>query len=290
MVSVLLLTFNAGEAINSLLTSIKNQTVKCELVVIDSSSTDGTHEAAVSHGARVIPIDRSVFNHGKTRNYGVQNSCGDTIVFITQDALLCNEYCIENLIKPLEDKTVAATHGRQIPKVNAKPTERFARLFNYPEKPAIRGLEHVPELGIKTFFFSNVFSAIRRHEFEMVGGFPENLIMFEDMIFAAKLMLKGYKIAYAPEAIVIHSHDYSWTEQFRRYFQAGISFKKNLWFMKYARSENEGIKFLTEEVKYLWKNNYYIWIIYAMIEAFFKYSGYKLGLNYNWMPYLRKKY
>ncbi len=81
-------------------------------------------------------------------------------------------------------------------------------------------------MGIKTFFFSNVFSAIRRKEFEEIGGFPENVIMFEDMLFAAKLIERGYKIAYVPEAKVIHSHDYSLVQQFRRYYQAGVSFKE----------------------------------------------------------------
>ncbi len=284
MVSVILPTLNAGEAINSLLTSIKNQTIKCELVIIDSSSSDGTPEVAESYGAKVISIDRTVFNHGGTRNCGVQNSRGDIVVFITQDAFLCNEYCIENLVKPLEEQEIAASYGRQIPRGDAKPTEQFARLFNYPEKPVTKGLEQVPELGIKTFFFSNVFSAIRRKEFEELGGFPDDVVMFEDMIYAAKLIRNGYRIAYVPEAKVIHSHNYSLAEQFKRYFYAGVSFKKQPRFLEYAKADQEGVRFLRRQVRYLLKKGTYCWMFYALFEALCKYCGYHLGLHYDKIP------
>ena len=281
MVSVILPTINAGETIGKLLSTIKNQTVNCELIVIDSSSSDGTPEAAGSYGAKVISIERTAFNHGGTRNYAIQHAQGDIIVFFTQDALPYDEYCIERLIKPLERADVAASYGRQIPRGDAKPTERFARIFNYPERPLIRGLERVPELGIKTFFFSNVFSAIRRREFERFGMFPDNIIMFEDMIYAAKLMVNGYRIAYVPEAKVMHSHDYSLAEQFRRYRCAGASFKKQPWFLQYARSGKEGRSYFRQQLKYLMQAKEYPWIAYALCEAVCKYCGYHLGLHYD---------
>ena len=202
---------------------------------------------------KLISIEKKDFNHGATRNIAALHAEGDIIIFMTQDALPLDEFCIENLIKPLEVDSIAAVYGRQIPREDAIPTEKFARLYNYPEEPIIKGREQVEEMGIKTFFFSNVFSAIRRKEFEEIGGFPENVIMFEDMLFAAKLIERGYRIAYVPEAKVIHSHDYSLVQQFRRYYQAGVSFQRNPWFMRYAGSNKEGITFLKEEIKFLFK-------------------------------------
>lgn len=284
MVSAILPTFNAGKTINELLSSIKNQTVKCELVVIDSSSSDGTPETAESYGAKIISIEKTAFNHGGARNCAIRKAQGDTIVFFTQDALPCDERCIERLIKPLEQEDVSASYGRQIPKSDAKPTEHFARLFNYPERPAIRGLSEVRELGIKTFFFSNVFSAIRRREFEKLGMFPDNIVMFEDMLYAAKLIINGFRIAYVPEAKVMHSHNYSLAEQFERYRYAGISFKKQPWFLQYARSGKEGRTYIRQQVKYLLQEKKYPWILYALCEAICKYSGYHLGLHYDRFP------
>ncbi|OPY80923.1 MAG: N-glycosyltransferase [Syntrophorhabdus sp. PtaU1.Bin058] len=281
MVSVILPTINAGEVIGKLLSAVNNQTVKCELIVIDSSSSDGTPEIAGSYSAKVISIEKTAFNHGGARNYAVRHSQGEIIVFLTQDALLCDEYCIERLIKPLEQADVAASYGRQIPREDAKPTEHFARIFNYPEMPLIKGLEQVPEMGIKTFFFSNVFSAIRKKEFEKLGGFPDNIIMFEDMIYAAKLVVNGFRIAYVPEAKVMHSHNYSLAGQFRRYYYAGISFKKQPWFLKYARSNREGMNYFRQQMRYLLKERRYPWVLYALCETFCKYCGYHLGLHCN---------
>lgn len=284
MVSVILPTYNAGEAIHGFFSAIKGQTVKCELVVVDSSSTDGTPEAARSYGARVISIEKALFNHGGARNLAIRQSHGDVVVFFTQDALPHDEHCIEKLLEPLTQDNVAASYGRQIPREDAKPTEQFARRFNYPERSAVKGLENVPEMGIKTFFFSNVFSAIRRQEFEKLGMFPENIVMFEDMIYAARLITNGYRIAYVPEAKVIHSHNYSLAEQFKRYRCAGVSFKKQPWFLQYAKSGKEGRAYLRQLLRYLLREKRYPWILYALCEAICKYSGYHLGLHCEKVP------
>jgi rhamnosyltransferase len=289
MVSVIIPTLDAGLRLEMLLFALQKQSVPIEIVIIDSSSTDNTGIIAKDHNVKLISIEKKDFNHGATRNKAALHAKGDIIIFMTQDALPLDQSCIENLIKPLEVDSIAAVYGRQIPREGSIPTEKFARLYNYPEVPIIKGKEQIEEMGIKTFFFSNVFSAIRRKEFEEIGGFPENVLMFEDMLFAAKLIEQGYKIAYVPEAKVIHSHDYSLMQQFRRYYQAGVSFQRNPWFMRYAGSNKEGITFLREEIKFLFKQKKYLWVLYAIFEAISKYAGYKLGLNNNKFPHFSKK-
>ena len=108
--------------------------------------------------------------------------------------------------------------------------------------------------------------------------------MNEDMVLAAKLILRGYKIAYVPEAKVIHSHTYTWIQQFKRYFDIGVSLRDTPWILEHVKADKEGAKFLNEEIRYLFKNREYRWIPYASGEAISKYSGYKLGLNYTIIP------
>jgi rhamnosyltransferase len=287
MISVIIPTYNVNEkTISELIASIRLQTVASEIIIIDSGpqSKKNVDVGPLLGVEKMIAIKKNEFNHGRTRNLAAWATSGDVLVFLTQDALLFNESCIEDLIKPLNEPGVAASYGRQIPGEEANPTEKFARLYNYPEEAIIKGREQIPAMSIKTFFFSNVFSAIRRKEFEEIGGFPENVLMFEDMLFAAKLIERGYRIAYVPEAMVLHSHDYSLLQQFRRYYQAGVSFQRNPWFTRYARSNKEGITFLKEEIKFLFKQKAYLWVFYAMLEAICKYTGYKLGLNNNKFP------
>lgn len=284
MITVIIPTRNAEGHIRKLLDSLKRQSVPSETIVIDSSSSDSTVSIAESLGAKTKIIVRGLFGHGRTRNLGVRLAAGGIIVFLTQDALPADKHFLENLIKPLEAPEIAAAYGRHIPKADAKPTEKFSRFFNYPDAPLIKDNNAFSRLGIKTFFFSNVCSAIRRKEFEELGGFFENLIMNEDMLFAGRLIKSGYKIAYVPEARVIHSHNYSLGQQFRRYFDIGVFLRENLEMLNYADPNNVGSRFLKEEFRYLMKNGYYRWCPYLAGEAVSKFIGYKLGRHYNALP------
>jgi rhamnosyltransferase len=289
-ISVIIPTLNAEEQIHGLLISLKNQSVPCEIILIDSSSSDLTVRTADSLGAKSIIIRREDFDHGRTRNLGASHAAGDIMVFLTQDALPEDRHVLENLIRPLEDPTIAASYGRQVPRPGAKPTEKFARLFNYPEIPCIKNKEDIPSLGIKAFFFSNVCSAIRKKDFEEIGGFTERLIMNEDMLLACRLILKGYKIAYVPEARVIHSHNYTLSHQFKRYFDIGVFLKKNLQPLEDVKTGNAGAGFLKEEIKYFLRNRAYTCFPYILVETAAKYLGYQFGLYHANIPNsLRKR-
>jgi len=279
MVSVIIPTLNAEIYIDDLLSSLKGQSVKCEIIIVDSSSLDKTASIAASGNAKTVTVRQEDFNHGKARNIGVQEATGDIVVFLTQDALPFDKRCLENLLKPLESSGIVASYGRQMPRSDASPVECFARLFNYDDKPMIKGRGELSNLGIKTFFFSNACSAIKTKEFKELGGFPENIVMFEDLIFAAKAILKGYKIAYVPEAKVFHSHNFSLMQQFHRYLDAGISLRNNAWIFEHATANREGLTFLREEIKYLSANHYFRWIPYAIAESVFKFAGFWFGLH-----------
>jgi glycosyltransferase involved in cell wall biosynthesis len=57
-----------------------------EVLVIDSGSTDGSVEIARAADVRVIEISAADFNHGRTRNLGAEETTGEFICFLTQDA------------------------------------------------------------------------------------------------------------------------------------------------------------------------------------------------------------
>jgi rhamnosyltransferase len=87
-ISVIIPTLNAEEQIHGLLISLKNQSVPCEIILIDSSSSDLTVRTADSLGAKSIIIRREDFDHGRTRNLGASHAAGDIMVFLTQDRQL----------------------------------------------------------------------------------------------------------------------------------------------------------------------------------------------------------
>ena len=223
-ISVIIPTLNAEKELPSLLEALSAQTLPPdEILVVDSGSDDGTARIAEDAGKgafagrlRVIPVSRKEFDHGKTRDRALRASQGNTVVFLTQDAVPADEHFLENLIRPLSAGKVAVVTGRQLPKADATPMEKLIRTFNYPAESHIRSEADVPKMGIKAFFCSDVCAAYNRQIYEELGGFVYPLKTNEDMFFAARAIRNGYRVAYAAEARVLHSHNFSLKEQYER--------------------------------------------------------------------------
>ncbi|MBB6670617.1 glycosyltransferase family 2 protein [Cohnella nanjingensis] len=291
-ISVILPTYQAEPYLPELLKRLKGQsTPPHEIIVVDSSSTDRTVEIAKHSGAKVLVINKEEFDHGGTRNYAAQEASGEVLAFMTQDALPEGRDFLASLTGPLRDSQVAAVCGRQIARANANVLEQMTREINYPEEMIRKSFGDLKRYGIKLFFFTNVCSAIRRDAFMKLGGFPEPIILNEDMILAAKCILSGYSIVYNPDAGVIHSHDYTLMGQFRRNFDIGVSMRMNDWIFQYTTAEREGRKLVKQQLSRLWRGGHWRWIPRWFAEAAAKYAGYRLGLSYRSLPMrLRRKF
>jgi len=283
-ITVIIPTLNAQLELPKLLKKIPtNENV--EVIIIDSSSDDETIKIAKDFGAKVITVKREEFNHGGTRNIAAQKANGDTLIFLTQDALLQDEESIASLIKVFEDPEIAIAYGRQVPHNHAKVFGRLARKFNYPNTSIVKSLSDKENYGIKTVFTSNSFAAYRKDVFLAFDGFPRNVILGEDMYFGAKVILNGYKIAYVAEAVVLHSHDYSVKEEFQRNFDIGVFHQREKWILEnFSSPEGEGIKFVLSEWRYLKKIKKVHLIPLSFVRNASKFLGYKLGRNHKKLP------
>lgn len=270
--------------------TLQKQSVKPEqILVVDSSSNDDILNVCSGFEIDVVQVGSRSFDHGGTRNLAASFAKGEILVFMTQDALFKDAECLRNLIRPLEDPLIAASFGKQVPKKDANPIEIFARQFNYPSVGLVKRLEDLPKLGVKTFFFSNACSAIKRSAYEEVGGFPQKTILNEDMFLAAKFIVKGYGVAYQPDAVVYHSHNYSLGIQFKRYFDIGVFFCRNRWIRDLSNSEREGIKYAKEALRFLSFNEKKKWIPYALADIAIRFLGYRMGLSERYLPISIKK-
>ncbi len=280
-ISVIIPTLNASRYIQKQLQRLKKQSLPPdEIIVIDSSSEDNTCALAQKEGVKPIVIPREKFSHAGTRNFAASIAKGNILVFFSQDALPYNEFLLEHLVKNLvKSDDIAATYGRHIPYRCAKPTEIAARLVNYPNMPLIKDISLLPIMGAKTFFFSNVCSAIKKKVLEEVEGFPEDVSIAEDTVFAAYVIKKGYKIMYVPEAMVLHSHNFSPWQYCKRYYNIGKSLSRHKWIVENDRLGKEGRRIVKEQIKYILKNKKYHWLPYVVVENLFKYIGFKSGLN-----------
>ncbi len=278
-ISVIIPTLNAEKTIGEIIDALREQSL-CpeELIVIDSGSKDHTLEIIKSKGIEPISIKKEDFHHGRTRNLGASLAKGEVLVFMTQDALPYDRYLIENLLKPLRNTSAVASFARQLPKEDASPIERFLRRFNYPPERILKHQGLVQQLGIKTYFFSNVCSAVVTDVFKEVGGFPENVPLNEDMLLAYRLLKKGYKVSYEPDAKVYHSHNLSPYRQFMRYYRIGQSLGIT-GIYKEIHYSSEGMRYLREGMKYLIKEKEFLYIIPFIFDVAIRYTGFQLGLK-----------
>lgn len=278
-VSIIIPTYNAGTEFEKLALMIKKQTADIkQVLVIDSSSTDETVSIGNKYGYTVEIIPKSEFGHGKTRQYALKKVKTEIVVFLTQDALLYDEFSVENLVECLiSDEKIAAVYGRQLPYEKTGILGEFARFYNYPSISKINNFDDRKDKGIKTAFLSDSFSAYKKTLLNKIGGFPD-VNFGEDTYVAAKLLMNGYKTAYCAEAKVYHSHGYSLLQDYKRSKEIGQFHKQEKWLLEnFGKAEGEGLKFIINEAKYLVKNGRFYYLPIAFLHNVVKYLGYKMG-------------
>ena len=278
---VIIPVYHPDDKFIELLNMLKKQSIPdIPVLIIDSGSDKEWCKAAQGLNWQLKEIESKDFNHGGTRQMGIDMCPGkEIIVFLTQDAILADEYSIENLVRAFDDIGVGCAYGRQLPHKDANVFAAFARLHNYPAKSYVRSYEDRTKYGMKTAFISNSFAAYRRTAMENVGGFPSNVILSEDMYVAAKMLMSGWKVAYVAEAKVYHSHNYTVWKEFKRYFDIGVFHARESWIREnLGEAETSGKKFIIDEFKYFLRRNPLL-ICSMICRDGMKFLGYRLGIK-----------
>ena len=220
-------------------------------------------------------VSRKDFDHASTRREAVRLSRSPVFLMMTQDAVPENRELCKALLEAVGGGAAMA-YARQVAGKDAGDIEKVTREFNYPAAARIKTKDDIPSLGIKAFFASNVCCAYSRETYDALGGFPDHAIFNEDMIYARKVLDAGKKIAYVPEALCRHSHNYSARQQFQRNFDLGISQADHPETFGGIRSEGEGVRLVLSTMKrvspFSWPR--------LFVQSAAKYLGYRLGKGY----------
>lgn len=204
-----------------------------------TKGNDNTEEEVKKLRCVYKVIDSKQFSHSLTREKEAFESNADIIVFVTQDVIIKRKDWLEKLTKPIENNEAEACYSRQICTNNSM--EKYTREKNYPEKSSIVSKDDIEKLGLRAFFFSDASSAIKREIFVELNGYDaKDMPISEDMYFAHKLITGGYKIKYCSDSEVIHSHDFTLKQQYRRYYDTGKFFKQNGYLNNYKVNSTGG--------------------------------------------------
>ena len=280
-VSVIIPTWNAEPWLERQLDCLLKQTVEAEVLVVDSGSRDATVRIAERYSGRVrlLRISRETFDHGGTRDDALRRSAGEFVLFLTQDALPAGNRYIETLLSPFRDPSVAAVFGRQTACPDAPAYERYIREFNYPNRKRVWGEEEIGHLGAKAYFFSDVCSAYRRSCYLSVGGFDHSCDISEDMLMAAKLLHAGWKLAYEPEAEVLHSHAPTVPGEYRRYVRIGRMTERYRGRLSGARFSSEGGHLVRSVAGKLLGQGKILPLAAFLLRMAARYAGFRTGIR-----------
>ncbi len=210
LVSIVMRSFNEGWALRETLPALQTQACKnWELIVIDSGSTDDSCELIRrAKPAHFIQLESKDYNPSRVLNRGMQLARADLAIFLNADATPQGANWLRPLVDALQYPQTAAVFGRQIPRPGcaAVYANDYQRCFGETRDSA--HWEH---------FFSMVSSGLRKDIWSK-RGFLEQMQYSEDDEYTRWCCAQGYRVVYCPESVVMHSHNYSPQQAYRRSF------------------------------------------------------------------------
>lgn len=263
-VSIIMRVYNEMPYIKYALRMLKQQSLQdYELIIVDSGSTDGSYQVAEEANPDVIyQIQPGTYVPGRVLNEAINKASGELIVFNNSDCIPQNNFWLENLIRPFQqDQETIAVFANQVPRPDANPLVRkdYERAFGDGSISA--KWKH---------FFSLASSAVRK---DIITQYPFNptIQYSEDIEWSWRMKQMGKKIMYVPDAIVEHSHNYTWKGLVKRYTGEGKAEKEiyketRACFIKSVMF-SAGLEFL-RDFNYLIKHREVQWILYACVLRF----------------------
>lgn len=217
--SIIIRTLNEDRWLEHVLNSVEGQSLPrdhYEIVLVDSGSTDSTIETAERYGCRIIRIPKDEFTFGRSLNLGCAQAQGRNLVFISGHCIPANREWLHRLIEPLESGRAQYSYGRQLGHALTRFSEHqvFAKYFPDSCSQAQGG-----------FFCNNANAALRTDAWR-THGFDEGLTGLEDMDLAKRLLAAGSRVAYVPDAPVLHIHEESWRKIRLRYEREAIALQR----------------------------------------------------------------
>lgn len=214
--SVVIRAFNEERHLPVLFEAMERQSVRPdEVILVDSGSTDGSVRIGNDYGARVLHIAKNDFSFGRSLNMGVEAARGEFVVIASAHVYPSDERWFERILEPFKDPDVALVYGGQQGDARTRFSEHqvFRQWF-----PPVSSSDQTHA------FCNNGNAAVRRSIWETLR-YDEQVPGLEDVQWAKRAMERGNRIVYQADARVVHVHDETDTQVYRRYRREAIGLR-----------------------------------------------------------------
>ena len=220
-IGVIVIGRNEGERLRVCLEAIPFGA--CEVVYVDSGSTDGSLELANRFGAHCVALDMSrPFTAARARNEGVRAlverlPAVEFVQFLDGDCELRAPWLAEGVAFLLQNPDVAVTCGR----LRERDPQRsvFNRLCDW---------EWDAPPGDSKACGGNAL--MRLSAFQAAGGFREQLIAGEEPELCVRLRRAGWRVHRLAAEMALHDAAMTrFTQWWRRTMRGGYAFAEGAW-------------------------------------------------------------
>jgi GT2 family glycosyltransferase len=203
LVSVVIVNWNRVDDLMLTLHYLAKQRYEAmEVVVVDNGSDDGsqdrTREVQAEWGDR-IPLHLVELGENlgpaRARNKGVEASSGELLYFLDSDALLAKKG-LRKLVDRVHAEPDIAIIGCKV--INATSLGIDQWIYHQP-------YEEYGNQGFDTYSFSAAGVLVRADAFEAVGGFWDELFIYnEEVDLSIRMIRGGWRVVYTPDIKVYH--------------------------------------------------------------------------------------
>ncbi|KQZ30672.1 glycosyltransferase family 2 protein [Caulobacter sp. Root1472] len=253
-VSVVMVVYQTGEALIKSIEHVLAEPLVDEFVIIDNGSPPEEAERLRALGrteARVV-LQQGHGNVGFARgaNMGAEIARGEYIVFLNPDANLQQD-CVEALVSAFEDQPVPTVVGARVMNTDGSEQRGGRRgevtpvttLLSFGHLTSVfkslakfeihREAETLPEAPVPMPTISGACFALRREDFELLGGFDEGYFLHvEDIDLCWRARQAGGQVLFQPTAQVIHLGHTSQEHPLKVEFHKGVGLSR--YFIKRA--------------------------------------------------------
>lgn len=181
-----------------------------DLHIVDSGSRDRTLQIAREFPCRITEIASRDYYPGAVLNQAISQTHHEIIVFQNSDAVPLSPRSLGHLIRAFDDTRVQAAFARQIPRPEAEPWVRRDYAASFPASG--KAPDWLP--------FSLPLAAMRRTIWQQ-RPFQTATWGSEDVEWGFWAQRHKVPIRYVPNAVVMHSHNYTLRQLYGRRFIEG---------------------------------------------------------------------
>lgn len=199
LVTIIIRTKNSQDILGQVLSGLASQDFENYVVeAVDSGSVDDTLQILRNFGVSYTEIDGARYQPGPVLNDAVRRAKTPLVAFLNSDTVPLRKDALRKLLEPMKDENVAGAYARQVARPDAHSWVRRDYIASFPESgPKPSWIE-----------LSLPFAVIRKSVWEK-HNFYSMAWASEDTEWGAWAKMSGKEIVYVPEALVMHSHNYT---------------------------------------------------------------------------------